>query len=37
VHTHQKILTIEVWGNPSRIQSAMEKIKEVNKKPRKIG
>jgi len=29
-HTHQGILTIEGWGNPSRIQNVVEKIEETS-------
>jgi hypothetical protein len=36
VHTHQRILEIERWGSPSRIQSVVEKIGEYNRKARKI-
>jgi hypothetical protein len=36
VHTHRRILAIEGWGNPY-IQNVMEKTKEINQKPRKIG
>jgi len=32
VHTHQRIPAIKGWGNPSCIQSAMEKIGEANRK-----
>jgi hypothetical protein len=34
---HQKIPTIEGWGNLSHIQSIVEKTKEVSQKPKKIG
>jgi hypothetical protein len=37
VHTHREIPTISGWGNPSRIQSIVEKIKETNWKLGKIG
>jgi hypothetical protein len=37
VHTHQKILVIEGWGNPNCIQSAMQKIGQVSQKLGKIG
>jgi hypothetical protein len=37
VHTHQGMLTIEVWGNLSCVWSDVEKIKENNRKARKIG
>jgi hypothetical protein len=37
VHTHQGILTIEWWGNPSRIQSVVQKIKKISQKLGKIG
>jgi len=37
VHTHWKILAIEGWGNPNRIRSILEKIREVSWTFRKIG
>jgi len=37
VHTHQGMHTIEGWSNPSRIRSVMEKTREINRKPKKIG
>jgi hypothetical protein len=36
VHTHQKIPTIEGWGDPNYIQSIVKKTKEDNKKVEKI-
>jgi hypothetical protein len=37
VHTHQKILAIEIWGSPSCVWSAMEKNGENNWKAGKTG
>jgi len=37
VHMHQRVPTIEGWGNLSHIQSAMEKTRENNWKVGKIG
>jgi hypothetical protein len=37
VHTHQKVLTIEGCGNPSRVWSAMEKVGEDNWMVKKVG
>jgi hypothetical protein len=37
VYTHQKIPTIEEWGNLNHIQNIVEKTKEVSQKPKKIG
>jgi len=36
VHTHQRILATKGWGNPSCVQSTMEKTKETNWKAKKI-
>jgi predicted proteasome-type protease len=36
VHTHQRILVIEGWGNLICIQSVVEKIKEASQNPGKI-
>ncbi len=36
VHMHQKIPTIEEWGNPNHIRSIWKKIKENNQKVGKI-
>jgi hypothetical protein len=30
VYTHQGMLAIEGWGNPSRVQSALQKNGEYN-------
>jgi hypothetical protein len=35
-HTYWTIFAIEGWGNPSRIQNVVEKIKEDNRKVGKI-
>jgi hypothetical protein len=37
VLTHRGIFAIEGWGNPSCVQSVVEKIRENNQKVGKIG
>jgi len=37
VHTHQRILAIEGWGNPNCVQSGVQKIEEDNQNVKKIG